>query len=176
MLGAGAMPTRSIALLIGSLLVSGCAASPPSTASSAGASTASAPQARRAPGPVYRLDFVVSGADAGKPAGNGAYSINLEEDQSGEIRVGANVPLTPNGSSRQDVGLKLHVTYRLVGADLLLRDNVELSAIEEPAQIRRISSSGDAWVSPGKPTLVASAEDAATHRHYEVMVTATRLR
>jgi hypothetical protein len=181
------MHARSIVMLLGSFFMAGCAATGPSIV----AEGAPSPQAAKLappspapakrsepaePGPVYRLDFVVTSGDGAKPATSGTYTINLEENRSGDIHMGMNVPLTPTGSARQDVGIKLHCHFQRVGDDLLFHDNMEMSALEEPSTIRKISVNGNALISPGKPALVASAEDVATHRRYQVMVTATKLR
>ena len=42
--------------------------------------------------------------------------------------------------------------------------------------IRKLSAHGDALVTPGKPTLVASIDDPSGQLRYVVNVTATRLR
>ena len=44
------------------------------------------------------------------------------------------------------------------------------------ATAAKVSMRGSSVVSPGKPALLASAEDPTTHRRFEVTVTATKLR
>jgi hypothetical protein len=125
---------------------------------------------------VYRLDFVLTTADVGQPATSSSYTLNLEERQSGEVRMGTNIVLSPS-SARIDVGLKLWCSYRFEGADLVLREQTEISAVDEPgpSTIHKVSSTSEAWVVPGTPTLVASMDEPGTHKRYQVTVTATKL-
>lgn len=143
---------------------------------------------------VYRLEFAVSASDGGKPASSSAYTLNVEEDRGGELHIGSNVPLqtnvSPGGAApRQDVGLKIRCSFTSAGDDLLLHTSVEMSSVDDPPPerdrvrepsaalaIRKISTAGDAVVSPSKPALVNSLEDPITHRRYQVTATATKLR
>lgn len=176
----------AIALALSGAL-SGCAAHPLSTPpplSSASAPASHADAKRSEPGHIYRLDFVVSSNNAPDPngaPGNGAFTMNLEERHRGEIMTGSNVALTPNGGARIDVGMKVKADYYMVGDDILLESNAELSAAEsgqpgQPSTIHKVSASGEALVTPGRPTLVASADDPQGHSSYRLMVTATKLR
>jgi hypothetical protein len=107
------------------------------------------------------------------------YTLNLEEERGGDLHIGTNVPLSPNGP-RQDIGLAFHGSVTPVGEDLLLHNTVELSATEEASaggtSVRKVVASGDAVISPGKPALVNSLEDPTTHRRFQVTVSATKLR
>ena len=175
------------ALLFSAFAISGCAvhpmgASPP--LSSATASTPSHADQKYVAGHVYRLDFAVSTNDAATlPAGpsGGTFTMNLEENRRGQITTASNVALTPSGGSRVDVGMKVKAMFYTVGDDILIESDAELSSAEsgapgQPSTIRKISATGEALVSPGKPTLIASAEDPQGHSHYQLMVTATKLR
>jgi hypothetical protein len=166
---------RSLALLLPMLALIGCAAQP----SMCAASVASMPKQARAPRPpeqrrVFRLDFVVSTTDASKPVASSTYTLNLEEEHGGELHLGTNVALS--AQARQDVGLKIHCSYEMVGEDLLLHNSTEISSFDDPPAIRKISTSGDGVVTPGKLALIDSLEDPVSHRRYEVAVTATKLR
>ncbi len=123
---------------------------------------------------VYRFDFVVTTADVGKAAVSNSYTINLEERQSGEVRMGTNIALSPS-NARMDVGLKLWCSYRFEGNDIVLRESTEMSSAEDPSTIHKVSSMSEAWVIPGTPTLVASMDEPVSHKRYQVMVTATKL-
>jgi hypothetical protein len=139
---------------------------------------------------VYRLDYVVTVTEPGKPPSASNHTMNIEENGSGDLRAGANVPLLSGlpaladmPARRQDVGLSLHTQVARVGDDLVLHHTTELSA---PADgegatggvrvIRRIVANGDAVASLGKPTTLSSVEEPFTHARYDVAVTATRLR
>jgi hypothetical protein len=138
--------------------------------------TAALADERPDPHRVHRLEFVVAESDGGKVTETNSYTFILEENHSGELRVGANVALQPS-ASRIDVGRDLRVVYTMIGDDLLLQTAVEISSAEDATVIRRITVKADALVSPGKsPALVTSLEDPVSHRRYQVTVTATRLR
>jgi hypothetical protein len=124
---------------------------------------------------IYRLDFVVAENDPGKPATTSTYTLGLEEEHVGEIRMGTNVAMQPS-NVRIDVGLSLHCSFTTVGEDLLIDSDAEISAAEDPSSIRKMSAKGDALVSPGKSALITSLEDPLSHKHYQVTVTATKLR
>jgi len=151
------------------LLAAACArpeAPPPRTASH-----------DRPPRPVYRLDFVLAARDAAGPPRNTAFTLNLEEGDQGEVLVGRNVPLvatTTMVSPRQDVGLRVRAHYWVHDDDLLLAVDSEMSALEAPAEIRKIVARSDALAPVGKSTLVTSLDDDA--KHYQLSVTPTRLR
>jgi hypothetical protein len=179
---------RSLALLIPALALAGttlgCAAGPlsgaacPASASRTGAGFAGEMRGRASRAPeqhhVYRLDFVVSTTETSKPVVSNSYTMNLEEEHGGELHLGTNVALS--AQARQDVGLKIHCSYAMIGDDLLLHNSTEMSSIEDPPTIRKIATSGDAVVAPGKLALINSLEDPMSHRRYEVAVTATKLR
>ncbi len=125
---------------------------------------------------VYRLDFTVAANDLGKAPQSSAYTLNLEEHDTGELHVGNNVSLGAQGTPRMDVGLKIRANVSSVGEDLVLRSDVEMSGTDDATSIHKISANGDALLKGGKPALVASLEDPSSHKHYEVTATATMLR
>ena len=125
---------------------------------------------------VYRLDFVVAANDSGKAPQSSAYTLNLEEHDTGELRVGSNIAFGTGPAPRQDVGLKIRANLSAVGDDLVLRSDVEMSGSDDASSIHKVSANGDAVLKGGKPSLVASLEDPLSHKHYEVTATATMLR
>jgi hypothetical protein len=126
---------------------------------------------------VYRLDFAVAESEAGKAATSTTYTLNLEDKHPGEIKAGTNIALATHGATvRADLGLALHASFISLGEELLLDDEVEISAAKDAQTFRKLSARGNALVTPGKPSLVASLDDPAGHKRYEVTVTATRLR
>ncbi len=147
----------------------------------AGHAPASAP---RSPHHVYHLDYAVAVSEGGKPADTTHLAMSLEDGSGGDMHAGANVPLQVSGggmaSPRQDVGLHLKTNVTSLGRDVLLHVVFEISgadnATEGPRSIRKVSTSGDALVTPGKPTVVAVIEEPATHARYEVSVVASKLR
>ena len=167
------MNLHRIAALVAASAFIGCSSSHPLP-----------PQSAKAPTPeekhVYRIDFTVTANDPGKPAQSSAYTLNLEDYENGELHLGSNVQLSSQG--RQDVGLKIKTSVRpMTGDDLLLRDWVEMSGIDDASStagvtIHKISTEGDALVRSGVNVLVASLEDPLSHKRYEVNTKVTRLR
>jgi hypothetical protein len=170
------MPVRSLVAfaLVLSAAPLGCATMPAPAAAPLAAAPAKPPEAHH----VYQLDFALSSG--------GAFTLALEEGRNGEIMVGANVPLqtsTAGASPRQDVGLKLRCSFMPAGDDLLLHTNLEMSSADDAPQapatavaIRKLVTEGEALVSPGKLALVSSVDDPMGHKHYQLTVTATKLR
>src|SRR5262245_50225854 len=99
---------------------------------------------------IYRLDFVVTENEGGKPASSTTCTLNLEEKRAGEIKMGSNIPL-PNKGARVDVGLKLSASFTSVGEDLLVDGDIEITAAKDAQSFRKMSAKGNALVSPGKP-------------------------
>lgn len=134
---------------------------------------------------VHRLDFVLTSSDGTAPATSTAFTLNLQEHDSGEMVVGKNMPLTPSSATsssgsappavpRQDVGMKVVARYRMWGDDLLLVVDTELSAFEAPSSIRKVVAKGDALASAGKSTVVTTLE--SDNKKYQLTVTPTKLR
>jgi hypothetical protein len=124
---------------------------------------------------VYRVEFVVAANDPGKPAQTSAYTLNLEEHDVGEVRMGTNIAISPQ--ARQDVGLKIQAHVFSLGDDLLMRDEIEMSGAEDGSTaIHKVTTMGGALLKTGQQTLVASLEDPLSHKHYQVSASATRLR
>lgn len=149
--------------------------------------TRAAPESRG----MYRLDFTLTMTDPGSAPTSSEYMVSLEEHSPGEIRLGRNVALAapnrapaasggppgpPPATMRQDVGFLLRCSFVVVGDALTLHTDAEMSSMDEVAGINKVILKGDALVNPGKATLVSSSEDPITHRRYQLMVSATRLR
>lgn len=132
---------------------------------------------------VYRLDYVVTVSEPGKPTLTSTHTMNVEDGKGGNLHAGANIPLVASSSAspRQDVGLALHCHLTRLGEDLLLESNTEITnpepgADQGPRAIRKVSAKGEAVATPGKPTVVASVQEPVSGARYEVTVTATKLR
>jgi len=132
---------------------------------------------------VYRFDFVLTVKDGSGAATPSTFTLVLEDGHPGEVHVGKNVPLTlapPSGtgpalaSPRQDVGLKVKAIFRPLGDDVLLDVNLEMSQHDPPSTIRKVTATGNALASPGKPALVTVLDD--DKKHWELNVTATKMR
>jgi hypothetical protein len=126
---------------------------------------------------IYRLDFELTTAATGKPASTTAFSLNLDEHRGGDAMMGDNVPLAGAGAgastARQNVGVKVKASFEMVGADLLLDVDTELSSIAAPPAVHKIETRGVALAAPGKKTVVASIDRDGVHT--QLSVTPTKL-
>jgi hypothetical protein len=138
--------------------------------------TCGSASARRTPADkkLYRVDFTLSSNDVGKPPTTSAYTINLEDETTGEIRMGSNIALSSN--ARQDVGLMIRTSYVPVDDNILLEATFELSGAEDGGSIRKIMLRGSALLASGKETLLASVEDPISHKKFQLSATAQKIR
>ncbi len=127
---------------------------------------------------LYRLDFNITGTSLGTGGAlAGAYTMNLEENRNGEIHSGMNVPITPGGNARMDVGVKIKATYAIAGDELLLDTDTELSSVDEPSGVHKLTARSEAALVPGKPaTMLASIDDPQGKKRYLLTVAATKIR
>ncbi len=126
---------------------------------------------------LYRLDFAIAGPGTDASTNyNGTYTMNLEEGRHGELVSGANTSLAPAGNLRTDIGVKIKAIYAMSGEDLLIETDAEMNAVDEPTGSHKIVTRSCALVSPGKPALLASADDARGKKRYQLTVAATKLR
>ena len=191
------MSARALITATVAVALFGCSKPAPPTSSEAEpassdvkAATRKSPESRH----MYRFDYTLTTTDVGKPPTSSAYTVNVEETAVGEIRLGRNVALQPSvptpsaaasavasagrnlGVARMDLGLMLRCSFTVSGDDLVLRTDLELTSADQPPTVQKTSLKGDALVSPGKPSIVASSEDPATHQRQQLSVTATKLR
>lgn len=163
-----------IVLALSSALVSvGCGSSGRGTLA-----TPSSSATKSEPRSVYRFDYVVRLARKDGPTTVGKYSFGLEEGRNGEVRLGANVPLSRQEGApvaRQDVGFVLRSSYVVNRGAVLLHCNVETSSADDLPSVHKLATSGDLSIAPGKSAVVARVDDPDGRFHYEVEVTATKL-
>ena len=137
-------------------------------------------------GSVYRVDFAVQELEDGKRLNTRHYLMLLEagRGREGRIRTSSRVPVSVSGGGWQfmDIGLSLDCALREHTNGLALEVTLDLSNFvpretEEgmPPIVRKIRSSVNTVVLPGKPTVVSRVEDTATGRRYELEVTATKV-
>jgi hypothetical protein len=149
---------------------------------------------------VYRLEFVVRELEAGKIVNSRSYTMSQKLGDWGKIRVGSRVPfmVSDKNVQYQDVGINIDCKAQFLEEGLLLSTNFESSSALQESEtripdakgsagatysrpywdpiIRRVSFNGDAFVTLGKPTIVARLDDVATNRKYEIEVTATKVK
>jgi hypothetical protein len=137
---------------------------------------------------VFRLEFVVRELQDGKKINSRNYTMSVEDNTVGRIRVGNRIPFNTGKDQFQyfDVGINIDCALHDHGSFLLLDNTqIEISSIvkDESAGgttpnpiVRQARSSVAAALTLGKPAVVASMDDVSSNRRYEVEVTATKLK
>lgn len=132
------------------------------------------------PPDTYRLTFVIHETEDGKPAAAHTYTMLLDDGANGSIRTGTQVAITMGGPSFQykDVGMNLGCALRSRDGQLGLKTSLSFSQIagEGQAGMRQTSTENTAVIPAGKPTTILTLDDWASKRHYEVQVTAVKVK
>jgi hypothetical protein len=136
---------------------------------------------------AYRVDFSLNELEDGKKINTRQYSINVNSDESNEIKIGTRVPVDAGHDEYQylDVGTNIwcRVEERPDGIKLSVR--AENSNFATPDQvpghearpiIRQLKVSGSTLALLGKPTIVGSMDDPNSKRQFQLEVTVTKLR
>ncbi len=144
--------------------------------------------------PVYKLDFVIAELEDGKRVNSRAYTMLVQERSPGQgsVNVSTRVPVALGSSGAtqpqvqyMDVGLGLDYRVREESNWVIVegRTRIESFADAQPQSnslnmpvTRRISIDSQAAVTPGKPTVIGSADDVNSKKRYEVQVTATKIK
>lgn len=157
----------------------------------AAAQDSSAPKAAPAaerPVEAYRLDFSISEFEDGKKINTRQYSMNLNGDDSGDIKIGTRVPAEVNKQGEfqyLDVGTSIssRMSDRKGQLELFVHAEISNFAIPEQAQgnsshpvLRQLKISGSTLVLLGKPMLLGSVDDPSSKRQFQLEVTVTKLR
>jgi hypothetical protein len=138
---------------------------------------------------VYRLQFVLRESESGKSTGTRTYTMQVLPNISNKLNAGTKVPV-PNGPASNasvtyvDVGVSMRAKLEERAAVLLLNADVEISNLGverentgRPApRIQQLRATVDTALQPGQPTSIATLDDPATPRRYEIQVTATKLK
>ena len=157
-------------------------------------SSASAkPSAQEAPAPVeaYRLDFSVNELEDGKKINTRQYAMNVNGNDSNEIKIGTKVPVgwRAAGNSEEfqyiDVGTNIWSQLKTGNGQLELRVRAEVSnfATSDQGQghdsrplIRQLKIEASTLAQMGKPMVVGSVDDPNSKRQFQLEVTVTKLR
>ena len=136
---------------------------------------------------AYRIELNVREIEDGKRLNSRNYMMLVEDGVPGRIRVQNRVPYSSGGTQWQyhDVGMNIDCTPHERGDGVALVIHVEFSSIPPRDQTASTSPnavfrSQRAEIEPivtfGKPVLVASMDDVVSNRHYEIEVTATKVK
>jgi hypothetical protein len=136
---------------------------------------------------AYKVDFSLNELEDGKKINTRQYSMNLNDNDSNEIKIGTRVPVEPHQGDFQymDVGTNIwcRIEDRLDGVALSVRAENSNFAIpdqgtghEAPPVIRQLKISGSTLALLGKPMVVGSMDDPNSKRQFQLEVTVNRLR
>jgi hypothetical protein len=144
---------------------------------------------KRAEKPVhaYRVDFSLNELEDGKKINTRQYSVNVNSDESNEIKIGTRVPVESKEEEFQymDVGTNVwcRIEERSDGVALSVRAENSNFAIPDQGTghdarpvIRQLKISGSTLALLGKPMIVGSMDDPNSKRRFQLEVTVTKLR
>jgi hypothetical protein len=144
---------------------------------------------KRAEKPVhaYRVDFSLNELEDGKKINTRQYSVNVNSDESNEIKIGTRVPVESKEGEFQymDVGTNVwcRIEERSDGVALSVRAENSNFAIPDQGTghdarpvIRQLKISGSTLALLGKPMIVGSMDDPNSKRRFQLEVTVTKLR
>jgi hypothetical protein len=144
----------------------------------------------------YRVDYVITESEGGKKIDSRSYTVMTgnRRDHRGSLRIGSRIPVSTASSSSAgsaswqylDVGVNIDSSLDTLDNSLHLYSDVEMSSLaEKPEQstpgqvtapvVRQFKLGANSVVTPGKPTIIGTADDVATHRHFEVQATVTKV-
>jgi hypothetical protein len=138
---------------------------------------------------VYRLQFVVRETENGKSTDTRNYTMLVLPNNQNRLNAGTKVPVPtgPPGNSSVtyvDVGVNLRAKVEERGPLMMLSAEIDISNLGaerensgRPApRIQQLHATVDTAIPPGQVTPIASLDDPATPRHYEIQVTATKVK
>jgi hypothetical protein len=138
---------------------------------------------------VYRLNFALQETENGKNVGVRNYTMLIAPQSSSKLNSGTKIPLPSGPAANQqytyvDVGVSVRARVQDRGGQLLLAAEVELSnlgAERENAgraapRIQQLRADIDTAIPLGKATSIASLDDPVSPRHYDIEVTATKIK
>jgi hypothetical protein len=138
---------------------------------------------------VYRVTFALHETENGKAVGVRNYTMLIAPQSSSKLNSGTKIPVPSGPAANQqytyvDVGVSVRARVQDRGGQLLLAAEVELSnlgAERENAgraapRIQQLRADIDTAIPLGKATSIASLDDPVSPRHYDIEVTATKIK
>lgn len=133
---------------------------------------------------AYRLDFSVRELEEGKTINTRQYSLNLNADDSNEIKIGTRVPVESGQGQYQyiDVGTNIwcRIGERSDGIPLSVKAEISNFAIPDHESghpvIRQLKINASTLALLGKPMIVGSVDDPNSKRQFQLEVTVTKLK
>ena len=140
---------------------------------------------------TYRLDYTISEIEVGKKVSTHTYTLMCQDNIKSVLKLGSRVPVptSPAGGSSTnmtylDVGFNVDAILESnsVG-DLTLTSTIEMSSIADSTiagqgapVIRQFRTDTKNSVPVGKPVVISTADDVATHRQFQIQVLATKVK
>ncbi|MGA9304615.1 MAG: hypothetical protein WBW31_04335 [Candidatus Sulfotelmatobacter sp.] len=132
----------------------------------------------------YRIDFSVNEMEDGKKINTRQYSMNLNAEESNEIKIGTRVPVDTNTKQGEfqyiDVGTSIwcRLEERPNGLSIAVRAEISNFAMPDQARpiIRQLSIKASTLAQLGKPMVVGSVDDPNSKRTFQLEVTVTKLK
>jgi hypothetical protein len=133
----------------------------------------------------------------GKKVNTRTYSVMCEDEGSptrGNLKVGSRVPVatgapSPGGGAMSftylDVGVNIEARLtNLADGTLSLQSEIEMSSVADTTAIgelrepviRQLKVSANNSITVGKPIVISTADDVASHRQFQVQVLAMKLK
>jgi hypothetical protein len=146
-----------------------------------------APEAEKAVN-AYRLDFSVNEIEDGKKINARQYSMNLNAEDSNEIKIGTRVPVEAKQGEFQylDVGTSIwcRIGERANGLAISVRAEISNFALPMPEEqehgnrpvLRQLSIKASTVAQLGKPIVIGSVDDPNSKRQFQLEVTVTKLK
>jgi hypothetical protein len=143
----------------------------------------SAPEAEKAVD-AYRLDFSVNELEDGRKINTRQYSMNLNNEDSNEIKIGTRVPAEVKEGEFQylDVGTSIWCRIAEHSNGLAVNVRAEISNFALPEQqqsrpvLRQLEIKASSLVQLGKPLMLGSVDDPNSKRQFQLEVTAAKLK
>jgi hypothetical protein len=137
---------------------------------------------------LYRLQFTLRETENGKATDTRNYTLQVLPHVSNKLNVGTKVPIPSSPGSTAityvDVGVNVRAKLEERGPLLVLDAEIEVSNLGadrantgSPApRIQQLRATVNTAIQPGQSTPIATLDDPAGPRHYEILVTATKLK
>jgi len=138
---------------------------------------------------VYRLQFSLRETEGGKPVDTRSFIMQVLPNVQNRLNAGTKVPVPsgPPGSSGVtyvDVGISVRAKLEERGSQLLLEADIEISNLgaerentSRPApRIQQLRASVSTGIPLGQAAPIATIDDPASPRRYEIQVTASKLK
>lgn len=188
---------KSALMLIATLLLTTASLAAQEQKVAPGAATPSSQNVRPPqPRETYRLDYTITEMEDGKKVNSRTYSVMCEDEGSqtrGVLKVGSRVPVAtgptaPGGGGASftylDLGMNIEARLSNLADQLSLQSEVEMSSVADstvPNQasapvIRQLRVNTNNAIIPGKPVVISTADDVASHRQFQIQVVATKLK